>query len=120
MDMKTTLFRRAVRAGAVLSGLSVALVAAPASASPPQTWDDPDQGPLLETLAFLLGVPLLVFLLITLAVYLPSMMRGRSTEPALAFQDRNEWFGGPRKGLDPATTVSSEDRDPKGGASAQW
>ncbi len=120
MDMKTTLLRRLARAGAVLSGLSVVLLASPASAAPPQTWDDPDQEPLLETLAFLLGVPLLVILLVTLAVYLPSMMRGQSTEPALAFQERNEWFGGPRKGLDSTTAVSSEDAEPKGGASAQW
>jgi hypothetical protein len=120
IDMKTTLSRPLVRAGAVLGGLSVALVASPASAAPPQTWDDPDQEPLLQTLAFLVGIPLLVIALVWLAVYLPSMMRGQSTEPALAFQERNEWFGGPRKGLDSTTAVSSEDREPKGGASAQW
>jgi hypothetical protein len=120
MDMKTTLLRRLVRAGAVLSGLSVVLIASPASAAPPQTWDDPDQEPLLQTLAFLVGVPLLVIALVWLAVYLPSMMRGQSTEPALAFQERNEWFGGPRKGLDSATAVPAEDKGPKGGGSAQW
>jgi hypothetical protein len=120
MDMKTTLLRRLVRAGAVLSGLSVALLASPASASPPQTWDDPDQEPLLQTLAFLVGLPLLVIALVWLAVYLPSMMRGQSTEPALAFHHRNEWFGGPRKGLDSATAVPAEDKGPKGGGSAQW
>lgn len=120
MDMKTTLLRRLCRAGAVLSGLSLALVAVPASAAPPQTWDDPDQEPLLGTLAFLVGVPLLVIALVTLAVYLPSMMRGQSTEPALAFHDRNEWFGGPRKGLDSATSVPAEDHAPRGGGSARW
>jgi hypothetical protein len=120
MDMKTTLLRRLMRAGAVLSGLSLAMVAIPASAAPPQTWDDPDHDPLLQTLAYLLGVPLLVIALVTLLVYLPSMMRGQSTEPALAFQQRNEWFGGPRKGLDSTTSVPAEDKGPKGGGSAQW
>jgi hypothetical protein len=120
MDMKTTLLRRLSRAGAVLTGLSVALLAVPAAAAPPQTWDDPDQDPLLQTLAFLVGVPLLVIALITLAVYLPSMMRGQSTEPALAFHDRNEWFGGPRKGLGSSTAVPAEDKGPRGGGSAQW
>ena len=120
MDMKTTLLRRLMRAGAVLSGLSVALIAVPASAAPPQTWDDPDHDPLLQTLAYLIGVPLLVIALVTLLVYLPSMMRGQSTEPALAFQERNEWFGGPRKGLDSTTSVPAEDKGPKGGGSAQW
>ena len=120
MDMKTTLLRRLMRAGAVLCGLSLAMVAIPASASPPQTWDDPDHGPLLQTLAYLIGVPLLVIAVVTLLVYLPSMMRGQSTEPALAFQERNEWFGGPRKGLDSATSVPAEDKGAKGGGSAQW
>ena len=120
MDMKTTLLRRLVRAGAVLSGLSLAMVAIPASAAPPQTWDDPNHDPLLQTLAYLIGVPLLVIALVTLLVYLPSMMRGQSTEPALAFQQRNEWFGGPRKGLDSTMSVPAEDKGPKGGGSAQW
>ncbi|HET6561756.1 MAG TPA: hypothetical protein VFG72_07770 [Marmoricola sp.] len=118
--MKTTLLRRLARAGAVLSGLSVVLVAFPASATPPETWPVPNHDPLLQTLAFLLGVPLLVIALVTLAVYLPSMMHGRSTEPALAFHDRNEWFGGPRKGLDPDTSVPPDGESTKGGASAQW
>jgi hypothetical protein len=118
--MQTTLLRRLARVGAVLSGLSVALVAAPAWASPPESWEDPDHDPLLQTLAFLVGVPLLVVALVTLAVYLPSMIRGQSTEPALAFHDRNEWFGGPRRGLDPDTPAPTDDRGPKGGASAQW
>ncbi len=120
MDMKTPNLRRLTRAAAVLSGLSVLMLAAPATAAPPQTWDDPNHDPLLQTLAFLVGVPLLVIALVTLAVYLPSMMRGQSTEPALAFHDRNEWFGGPRKGLDSSTAVPAEDKAPRGGGSAQW
>ena len=120
MDMNTTAVRRLTRAGAVLSALSVTLVASPALAAPPETWEDPNHDSLLATLAFLVGVPLLICALVTLAVYLPSMMRGQSTEPALAFHDRNEWFGGPRKGLDASTSVPDEDTSPKGGASARW
>jgi hypothetical protein len=121
IDMKPTLLPRLARVGAVLGGLSVALVAFPAAASPPETWETPDHDPLLQTLAFLIGVPLLVIAVVWVAVYLPSMTRGRSSEPALAFQDRNEWFGGPRKGLDSSVTVPADDSSgPKGGASAQW
>jgi hypothetical protein len=120
IDMKTTLVRRLGRVGAVLGGLSVALVAVPAVASPPETWEEPASEPLLQTLGFLIGVPLLVIVVVWIAVYLPSMMRSQSSEPALAFQDRNEWFGGPRKGLDSSTTPPSDDSGPKGGASAQW
>jgi hypothetical protein len=120
IDMQTTLLRRTARVGAVLGGLSVALVAAPAWASPPETWEDPDHDPLLQTLAFLVGVPLLVIAVVWLAVYLPSMMRGQSTEPALAFHDRSEWFGGPRRGLDAESAATADDPGSKGGASAQW
>jgi hypothetical protein len=120
IDMQTTLVRRTACAGAVLGGLSVALVAAPAWASPPETWEDPDHDPLLQTLAFLVGVPLLVIAVVWLAVYLPSMMRGQSTEPALAFHDRSEWFGGPRRGLDADSAAPADDQGAKGGASAQW
>jgi len=65
------------------------------------------------------GIPLAVILLLTLLVYLPSMMRGQSSEPALAFQERSEWFGGPRKGVDAAPGSSDTDED-KGGAGGRW
>ena len=86
----------------------------------PETWEEPPGEPLLQTLGFLIGVPLLVIVAVWIAVYLPSMMRSQSSEPALAFQERNEWFGGPRKGLESSTTPPSDDSGPKGGASAQW
>ncbi len=120
MDMQTTPVRRLSRLGVAFGTLSVMMVAAPAAASPPETWPAPEDDSLLQTLAFLVGLPLLIIALITLAVYLPSMMRGQSTEPALAFHDRNEWFGGPRKGLGPDGPAPEEHDTTKGGASAQW
>jgi hypothetical protein len=114
--------RRALRASAVALGLTLGSLAAPALAAPPEAWEEPDNGPLLNDLLFLLGVPLLVFVVLALLVYLPSMVRGRSSQPALAFGERPEWFGGPRKGVDSAAgDEGTEDQaSDRGGASARW
>lgn len=118
--------RRLARAGAVSLGLTLGSLAVPATGAPPEAWGEPDNGSMLDNLLLLVGVPLLVFVLLTLLVYLPSMMRHHSSEPALAFRDRPEWFGGPRKGVDSApggrsgSTTDEAGRSAKGGASVRW
>lgn len=118
--MFSTVLRRGSRAFVLALGLGLVMLAAPASAEPPSTWDEPSNGSLLDNLLILVGIPLAIIALITLLVYLPSMMRGQSSEPALAFQDHREWFGGPRKGVDATSAGSAEDTPDKGGASARW
>jgi hypothetical protein len=125
IDTKSALSRRVARVSAVSLGLTLGSLAAPALAAPPETWETPDNGSLLNDLLFLLGVPVLVFLVLALLVYLPSMIRRQSAEPALAFRERPEWFGGPRKGVDAAPTggshrVEGGETSDKGGASARW
>ena len=119
--------RRFARIAASTVGLTLGSLAAPAFAAPPETWETPEDGALMDDLLFVVGASLAAILLITLLVYLPSMMRRQSSEPGLAFRDRPEWFGGPRKGLDAtegsAGTGSSPAEDAKsgkGGASARW
>ena len=112
--------RRLSRAVAVTLGLALGSLAAPASAAPPEAWPEPDNGSMLDNLLLLVGVPVLVFVLLALLVYLPSMMRRQSTQPALAFRDRPEWFGGPRKGVSGAHAARNTDDSDKGGASARW
>ncbi len=116
-----------MRASAVTLGLALGSLAAPALAAPPDAWEDPENGPLLNDLLFLLGVPLLVFMLLALLVYLPSMMRRQSSQNGLAFGERPEWFGGPRKGVDSAggtgsdsSAAGADQPSDKGGASARW
>jgi hypothetical protein len=69
-------------------------------------------------------VPVLVFVVLAVLVYLPSMVHRQSSEPALAFRDRAEWFGGPRRGVEgteaPSSTDPSTTAEGKGGASARW
>jgi hypothetical protein len=91
-------------------------------ADAPATWEDPDHGSGLELLLILGGVPLAIILLIALFTYLPSMMRGTSTEPALAFQQKPEWFGGPRRGTDAVDgqPEAATESPSTGGGSARW
>ena len=104
---------------AVTLGLTLGSVAAPALAAPPEAWPEPDNGSVLSNLLFLVGVPVLVFVVLALLVYLPSMMRRQSAEPALAFRERPEWFGGPRKGVEATKTAGGSDQD-KGGVGGRW
>jgi hypothetical protein len=123
IDMLATALRRAAtvvaRPVAVTLGLVLGSLALPAAATAPESWEEQDTGSVLQHLLVLGGIPLAVILLLTLLVYLPSMMRGQSSEPALAFQERSEWFGGPRKGVDAAPGSSDTDED-KGGAGGRW
>jgi len=110
--------RRAVRASVVALGLALTVVATPALAAPPDTWDNSDNGPLLNELLFLIGVPLAVIAVVTLLTYLPSLIRGQSSQSGATFQDNPEWFGGPRAGVD--ATAPGDEATSKGGAGAQW
>lgn len=97
--------------------------AAPAAADPPETWEESSAGG-GELFLILGGLALAVIAVIALLTYLPSMMRhNQTTEPALAFRERSEWFGGPRQGLEDAAEpgTSGETRDSaRGGGSAHW
>ena len=92
------------------------MLAAPANANVPEGWSDPEPVDTLEAILLLVGMPLLLILLITLAVYLPSLARGESRTgggPA------REWFGGPRKSVEELAAPDSDDSK-AGGASARW
>lgn len=118
-------------------------VPAVASADPPESWRDGPAVSPLYTLLVLVGIPLLLFALITLAVYVPSMSRGRGYQPGQAWRAEPEWFGGPDEGLEaadrtppPAVTTGSTsvtehphgdpgghagpDEPRRGGGSGRW
>lgn len=96
--------------------VAVSLVAAPAGAEVPEGWSDPAPVSFLHALLVLGGIPLGLFVLISLLVSLPSMVSGAST--ALATTD-SEWFGGPRKGTVELAGPDDEDSN-AGGASVRW
>ena len=93
-----------------------------ASADVPEGWSDPDDVSFMHALLVLVGIPLLCIVLLALAVYLPSIVRGESVAPAGARAD-DEWFGGRRDAH--LSTAALEQRTPEatdetGGASGSW
>jgi len=114
-----------VRRSAVLTisaGLSL-LVAGPASAKVPEGWSDPAPVPELQALLILVGIPLLLILLISAAVYVPAMVRGERVAPGAA-PVHDQWFGGPRGGareIESGTGRGDQSRDSEtGGAGGRW
>lgn len=113
--------RRSLRALALTPAALLPLVAAPALAAPPQTWNDPEPVSALDYLLVLLIIPVGLALLITLLAYVPAMVKGEKYQPGRAWRNENEWFGGPKDGLDAADKVESPAGDTeRGGASARW
>jgi len=84
----------------------------------PVGWSNPSEVNMVEALLLLVGVPLLLFILITVAVYLPSLIRGESIAPGQPPVE-NQWLGGPRTGTAELKGPESEDAD-AGGASGRW
>ena len=75
-------------------------------------------------------IPVALFALICLLVYLPSMKKGQRYQPGLAWRNEPEWFGGPRGGVEAADGSPSRRRrgghstadteSDRGGASGRW
>ncbi|MCW2792149.1 MAG: hypothetical protein JWO76_1247 [Nocardioides sp.] len=108
------------RRTAVVVGAAATLVAlaGPASADVPEGWSDPDPVSPLHAILLLGGVPLLLFVLITLAIYIPALIRGERVAPGSAAMD-DQWFGGPRKGTAELAGPDTDDSE-AGGASGRW
>ena len=101
----------------VAASAALATLSAPAHADVPEGWSNPESVSLLYAFAVLGGVPVLLFVLIWAAVYLPAMVRGESVTAAGSVDD--QWFGGPRQGT---SELAGPDNDESkaGGASGRW
>ena len=89
----------------------------------PVGWSpDPEDVDTLQAVLLLGGVPLLLFLGITLAVYVPSLVRGERLAPGAPAVE-NQWLGGPRTPAGelsgPGGTTDGPEPD-SGGASGRW
>jgi hypothetical protein len=99
-----------------------------ASADAPVQWEDNGKTSPLYVLLVLVVIPVGLFALITLLVYLPSMMhKGESYQPGQPWRNEAEWFGGPRGGVgavdkteQPLAVGRSDHPQERGGASGQW
>lgn len=89
----------------------------------PVGWSEPEDVDTLEALLLLGGIPLLLFIGITLAVYVPSLVRGEPIAPGAPAVE-NQWLGGPRTTAGELTgpgAEATEGHDPDaGGASGRW
>ena len=109
----------------VVTSVAVALpltFAAAASADVPEGWAEPDDVYAMHTLLVLVGIPLACMVLIALAVYLPSIVRGESVAPAGVRPD-DEWFGGRRDATESAQQALEQPKPEAietGGASGSW
>lgn len=116
--------RRVLRTLAITPAVLLPLAAAPALAAPPEAWPDAAPTSGLDFLLVLLVIPLGLALVISLLAMVPSMVRGERYTPGLAWRNENEWFGGPKDGLeatdktDPQALEAAERE--RGGASARW
>jgi hypothetical protein len=119
----TTLVNPAIRTArrglvvATVAGLGLAATVAPAHADVPEGWSNPPEVDALEALLLLAGVPLLLFVVIALAVYLPALARGEKVTPG-AKTVEDQWFGGPRPGS--RELPASAEAEETGGARGSW
>lgn len=126
--------RSAVRAGAVVAlAAGPLIVASPAfAAHPGQAGSDPGPGMSVPTAILVFaGIPIGLFLLITVLVMLPSWAKNRRYRPGLDWWAAPVWFGGPsdtavvEHATDPVALgrlplVQSASTAGRGGASARW
>ena len=110
--------RRALRAAVLTSAAALSLSAGPAHADVPEGWAEVTSIDGRSALMLLVGAPLLLFVLIALAVYLPAMVRGEKLLPDYSTGDA-QWIGGPRQGVAELPAPDSDDSR-AGGASGRW
>ena len=133
------LVRRAATAVGATAALlaSTVVLAGPASADEPLGWDTGPAIDRLFVLGALVGVPILLFVFIVAAVYLPGVVRGERVAPG-ATGPEDQWLGGRRSAGEIATAsagapasgtarstagATGEPRElgqTDGGASARW
>jgi hypothetical protein len=84
----------------------------------PDGWSNPSDVNKVEALLLFGGIPMLLFITITIAVYLPSLARGERIAPGQPPVE-NQWLGGPRTGTAELKGPDSQDAE-AGGASGRW
>lgn len=101
---------------AALAATAVAL-AGPASAEPAEGWPETEPVDASQFLLLLVGIPLLLFVVIAVATYLPALIRGESIAPGGPSVE-DQWLGGPR----PTGELAAPDSETSaaGGASGRW
>jgi hypothetical protein len=123
-DLDKRVVRRSLRTLVLAPVVVLPLVTAPALAAPPETWRDADPVSAFDFLLVLLLIPAGLALVIAVLASVPAMARGNRYTPGRSWRNENEWFGGPKDGLEAADRTdprAAEDAEgERGGASARW
>lgn len=124
IDLEAPVVRHVARAMALAPALLLPLAAAPALAVPPEGWEVAEPVSALQFLLLLVALPAALFIVISLLVLVPAMARGEKYKPGQAWRNENEWFGGPRGGVEATDEAAGElesgEESSRGGASARW
>lgn len=117
--MTTKLARRVRRTSVVLLAAALVLAAgAPAGADVPEGWAPHTDVDPLEAVLLFVGIPLLIFVVITALVVIPGIVKGERFTPG-GHATEDHWFGGPRSGTAELPVPDSEESK-AGGASGRW
>ncbi|CAN5517257.1 hypothetical protein BH10ACT10_BH10ACT10_27560 [soil metagenome] len=124
-----TAVRRAARLLALGPAILVTSLTSPAFAEAPSTWENPPHVSAAHVILVLVLIPVALFALIALLVYVPSMKKGESYHPGQPWRSEPEWFGGPKGGVEDADRAHqpaavgagpTDDDAGRGGTSARW
>ncbi|HYF71448.1 MAG TPA: hypothetical protein VD864_01435, partial [Nocardioides sp.] len=100
----------------LVAGTLVLAASGPASADVPEGWETPDPVDPTHALLVLGGIPLLLFVVITLLVLAQGRSR-RERTAVVGHGAEDHWFGGPRQGT-AELSGPAEDDSATGGTSA--
>ena len=102
-----TLIRRAAALLLLVPAFLVTSLTGTAAADAPVQWEDNGPYSPLYVITILVVIPATMFAVITLLVYLPSMMRGNEDQSGMVRHGQAEWFGGPQGGLEAVDTADN-------------
>lgn len=122
-DLNSRAARRSLRALALAPAALLPLLAAPAIAAPPESWPDPEPVGAMGYLLVLVVIPLALAVLIAVLASVPAMSRGEKYVPGRSWRNENEWFGGPKGGLeatDKSELPAAAETGERGGSSGKW
>jgi len=102
----------------VFAGALALALSGPASADVPEGWAEPYHPDIWHTLLVLVGIPVLVFLVITALVVIPGIRKGERFTPGGALTE-DQWIGGPRSGT-AELPAPDDEQSQAGGSSARW
>lgn len=102
-------------ASAVVGSLTLANAAV---ADTPEAWADAPDHSGFDYLLVLVLIPLGIALVVSLLTVLPSLIKGEKYEPGDNWRGEDEWFGGPRQGIE--ASGPAEIGGDRGGASGNW